>query len=112
VTTCRMKLTRGGARLYFVDDVEVDEWTYRKGVAREAAEQRRVLKKQNGKRERSPGMYGDFADWRRETDPKTGLNGRYCPQLAKFKGDPNAVCKNRSELIDRGERLGYTVEKE
>lgn len=112
MTTCKMKFTPSGSRVFYVDGKEVDEWAYHKGCAKEAAEQRRVLKPQNGKRYRTPGLFGDFGDWRGERDSKTGRDGRYCPQLARRPGDPAAVCKSRGELIERAKRRGYGVEKD
>lgn len=112
MTTCKLKFTPGGARRFFVDGVEVDEWSYHKGCAKEAAEQRRVLVPQRGRRFRTPGLFGDTGDWRGERDAKTGKDGRYCPQLARRPGDPNAVCRNRTELIERGKRRGWTVDQD
>lgn len=111
MTTCKMKLTTAG-RVYFVDGKEVDEWTYAKGCAREQAEMRRERVPQNGKRFRTPGLFGDRADWSRERDSKTGKDGRYCPQLARRPRDPNAVVRSKWELIERGKRMGYSIDND
>lgn len=109
MTTCAMRFTPAGSRMYFVDGKEVDEWTYQKGIAKELVEARR-RPKQNGKRFRTPGLFGDVADWRGERDRKTGKDGRYCPQLARRIGDPEAVVRSKSELIEKAKRRGMVVD--
>lgn len=66
--------------------------------------------KQRGRRFKVPGLFGDRTDWRHERDAKTGKDGRYCPQMARRPGDPNAVFRSRSELIEKAKQRGYTVD--
>lgn len=108
MTTCRMKFCPSGSRRYFVDDKEVDEWTYHKMAAKELAEQQKALraKKQNGRRFKVPGLFGDFGDWSRERDQKTGMDGRYCGQLARFPKDPRAVFKSKRSMLEAAKRRG------
>jgi hypothetical protein len=112
MTTTRMIFTRAGARQFFVDDKEVDEWTYRKAQAKEAREMERSREKQNGRRFRAPGCFGDFGDWKRETDRKTGRSGRYCGQLARYPGDPRAVFHSKKELIEAAKKRGMVEDKD
>lgn len=55
---------------------------------------------------------GDLADWSNERDQKTGLNGRYCPQAAKFPGDKRAVFPSRDAFIEWGKRRNMSVSKD
>lgn len=59
-----------------------------------------------------PRIEGDIADWSNERDAKTGLNGRYCPQAAKFSGDKRAVFKSRSDFVEWGKRNSMSVTKD
>jgi len=56
------------------------------------------------------GNYGDKHDWSRETDPTTGLNGRYCPQMARYPGDPKAVVRHAKDIVEYGKRRGMKAE--
>ncbi len=106
MTTCKMKFTPLGARAFFVDGVEVDERAYRKGVDREQGEMRKVLVKQNGRRFRVPGCFGDSTEWRFEN----GGKGRYCPQLGK-KHQRQAYYSSKRELIEKAKHRGYVVDQ-
>lgn len=51
---------------------------------------------------------GDIADWSTENRGK----GRYCPQLAKKPGDPNAYATSKWDLIDQGYRRGWSIDRD
>lgn len=57
-----------------------------------------------------PANYGDKHDWSRETDPETGLNGRYVPQMARYPGDPKAVVRHAKDIAEYGKARGMNVE--
>jgi putative FmdB family regulatory protein len=56
----------------------------------------------------SPRVQGDIADWGNENRGK----GRYCPQLASKPKDPNAYATSRWDLIDKGKRRGWEIDKD
>jgi putative FmdB family regulatory protein len=56
----------------------------------------------------APRVRGDIADWGTEN----GGKGRYCPQLAEKPNDPRAFAQSRHDLIDKGKRRGWSVDKD
>jgi hypothetical protein len=96
---------------YLVDDQEVSEAEYQRARKIEEAECRKLHVKQGGARLRQPGFFGDRHDFSRETDPTTGKNGRYFPQLARYSGDPRAVIRHVNDAVEIAKRRGYGVER-
>ncbi len=53
----------------------------------------------------------DRADFRRERDRKTGKDGRYFGQLAKFPGDPTAVFPSKRAALEEAAKRGMVEDK-
>ena len=58
----------------------------------------------------APNIRPDLDDFSHERDRKTGLHGRYIPQLAKYPGDKRAVFKHVNDAKDAAKRRGLNVE--
>lgn len=58
----------------------------------------------------APNIRPDLDDFSNERDRRTGLNGRYFPQLAKYKGDPRAVFSHVNQAREAALSRGYNVE--
>lgn len=111
MTTCALRFTKAGSKVFIVDGREVDEWTYRKSVEKEAAEQRRLREPQAGRRFSCTAFIGDRSDYRGERDRKTGRDGRYYGQLAKYPGDPRAVFPTKRAALEAAKRRGMEEDK-
>lgn len=66
----------------------------------------------------APQIRADTGDWserksvlkRHYRDPGRVVDGQYCPQAARFAGDPQAVFRSRTEYVDWAKRQGKIVE--
>lgn len=96
---------------YLVDGKEVTKEEWDKARKLEEKEVKRLHKPQRGRRGRCAALFGDRHDFGRETDPYTGLNGRYFPQLARFQNDPKAVIRHVNQAVELGKHRGYTAER-
>jgi len=111
VPACRIRMDASYKPTYLVGDKEVTKEEWEAFRQEEEAECRRLHKPQNGKRFEKPGLYGDKHDFGRETDPQTGLNGRYMPQMARYPGDPKAVVRHVNEVVEYAKRRGMGIER-
>jgi hypothetical protein len=55
---------------------------------------------------RAPLTCSDRTDWSRENDGR----GRYCGQLGTKLDDPQAFCRSKADLIEKGRRRGFIPE--
>lgn len=106
----RGRIVYGAKRRYFLDDTEVSAADFH------AALPSRLdgCRDDDGCITCVPGMHHDYGDWRNEkTRLRDGTvrDGRYCPQAARYPGDPKAVFDHRESLVDWAERQGKTVER-
>lgn len=109
----RARIVYGNPRRFFVNGREVDEAEYHRRVPSKSL-------KGPGGRIVAPGMHRDYGDWSNEKavlkrnykDPGTVRDGRYCPQAARFAGDPKAVFRHREELVKWAEDRGKIVERD
>lgn len=53
--------------------------------------------------------HSDSGDFRGETDPATGRQGRYMPQYARYLNDPKAVFLSVKDAKKEAARRGWTV---